>query len=992
MKKALKWIFIILGTIFAIILAAAIIIPMVFKDDIKAAIDKELVKSVNADVVFDIDNFSLSLFKHFPNITAEMKNLGVFNHAPFEGEHLFVVESMEIEINLKEILFGDQLRLKGITLIHPVINVKVLKDGRANYDIAIPSTDTVKTAEPSKFSFGIDHWEIINGNISYDDKSIPYAMTLKGLNHSGSGDFTQDEFDLKTQTKADTVNISFDGTEYLTNKRADIDATILISENVTKYTFKDNSTKINDFAMSFDGWFKMNPKDFGMDINFKSPDNSFKSLLSLVPGMYSQSFQDIETKGDLAFNGFVKGTYSEKQMPAFNVDLKVKDAMFKYPKLPTAVSNIAVDLLLDNKDGIISNTVVDLKKLHLDFGDNPVDAKALITKIYPTNIDANLAAKLNLAELSKMFPLDGLDLKGLFSVNLNAKGVYDSLKKIIPAIDATMALNNGYAKSKDFPLPLEQVQFNSHIKNATGKMAETVIDVKDFAMVMDGEKFTANLTLQNLEDYTWDLAVKGGADIEKMTKIFPLEGMTLAGKVKADIETKGKYSDLKAEKYDRLPTSGTASLKDFKYLTKDLPAVTLQDASMVFDPKKIELQKLNGTIGKSDFHVTGSVLNYLGYVFGKNQVIKGVVNFNSNLFDLNEFMTEPTQPAAADTSKLGVIPVPDNIDFALKSSITTVKMMDLTMTNATGDVLVKDGVADLHNVKFNLLGGGFVVDGTYNAKDLAHPKYNMALTIDNMSIKEAANMSSIVKTYAPVAGLVNGNFSSDFKINGELGQDMMPKLATVNANGLVKIIQASLTQSKLISGITALTKLDDTDQVTLKDVTMAVTITDGKLTVKPFDAKFGNYKTTIAGNTNLEGALDYTLKMDVPAGKLGTQLNGFIAQYGGSKSDPNATIPLTIGLGGKYNNPVPKLLLDDQKKQAQTAVTNAAKEEGTKALEKAVKGTDAEKIVKNLLGKGKKDSTAADTTKSTAPNTVDDAKKKLEDDAKKKIQNLLRRN
>lgn len=990
MKKALKWTFILLGLIVVIIIAAAIIIPVVFKDDIKTAIDKELAKSVNADVVFDVDNFSLSLFRNFPNITAEMKNLGVFNHAPFEGEHLFVVEKMEIEINLREILFGDQLRLKGITLVHPVINIKVLKDGRANYDIAIPSADTVKTSKPSNFSFGIDHWEMVDGNISYDDQSIPYSMTLKVVNHSGSGDFTQDEFDLITSTKADTVTISFDGTEYLSNKRADIDATILISENITKYTFKNNSAKINDFAMSFDGWFKMNPNDFGMDITFKSPDNSFKSLLSLVPGLYTQTFNDIETKGELAFNGFVKGTYSEKQLPAFNLDLKVKDAMFKYPKLPTAISNINLDLLLDNKDGVVQNTIVDLKKLHLDFGNNPVDARALITKFYPTVIDADLAAKLNLAELSKMFPLEGLDLKGIFSVNLAAKGVYDSLKKIIPAIDATMALSNGYAKSKEFPLPLENVQFSSQIKNSSGKMAETLIGVKDFSMLMDGEKFTANLMLQNLVDYTWDLKIKGGADIGKMTKIFPLDGMTLAGKVKADIETKGKYSDLKAEKYDRLPTSGTASLKDFAYRTKDLPAVMLQEASLVFDPKKIELQKLNGTIGKSDFNVTGSVFNYLGYIFGKNQVIKGSVNFNSGLFDLNEFMTESAQPAAADTTKLTVISVPNNIDFLLKSTVKTVKAMDLTLTNAQGDVIVKDGVADLSNLKFNLLGGGFVVNGTYNTKDLAHPKYDFAIKIDNMSIKEAANMSSIVKTYAPVAGLVNGNFSSDFKLNGELGQDMMPKLSTVNAEGVIKIIQAALTESKLISGITSLTKLEDTNQVSLKDALLSFTIKDGKLNVKPFDAKFGSYKTTIAGSTNLEGTLDYTLKMDVPAGKLGSQFNSFVSQYTGAKSDPNTNIPLTIGLGGKYNSPVPKLLMDDQKKQVQTAVTAAAKEEGTKALEKAVKGTDAEKIVNNLLGKSKKDTTASDTTKTT--NTVDDTKKKIEDDAKKKIQNLLRRN
>jgi len=166
--------------------------------------------------------------------------------------------------------------------------------------------------------------------------------------------------------------VRYGGTEYISNKRAAIDATIGISEGYTKYEFKENSAKLNDFALGFDGWFKMNEKDFGMDINFKSPENSFKSLLSLVPGMYSKDFDKVETKGDLSFNGFVKGTYSDKQMPAFNVDLKVKDAMFKYPSLPTAVSNINMDLLIDNKTGVIENTLVDLKKLHLDFGSNPL--------------------------------------------------------------------------------------------------------------------------------------------------------------------------------------------------------------------------------------------------------------------------------------------------------------------------------------------------------------------------------------------------------------------------------------------------------------------------------------------------------------------------------------------------------------------------------------------------------------------------------------------
>lgn len=982
-----KKVFIGLGILLFVLVASALILPVVFKDDIKSAIDKEIAKSVNADVVFDVNNFSLSVFRNFPNMTVQIKELGVFNRAPFEGVPLFVVEQFEVEINLKDILFGDQLRIKGITMVEPLITISVLKDGRANYDITYPSTDAVQptSEEPGTFSFGIDHWEIINGELVYDDQTIPFSTSLRGLNHTGSGNFNESAFDLLTKTQVDSVSVGYDGVEYLTNKKIQLDAIIGISEEYSRFTFKENSTKINDFVMSVEGWFKMNENDYGMDLQFKSPENSFKSLLSLVPGLYTEGFGDIETQGDLMFTGFAKGTYSDTQMPAFNLTLNVNEAMFKYPELPTAISNISMDLLVDNQTGVIENTVIDLKKLHLDFGTNPVDARLLIENLKDYRMDATVKASLNLAELTQMFPLEGLDLKGDFALNANAKGVYDSVKSIIPAIQASMSLADGYVKSSEFPLPLEDLQFSSAIQNATGKMAETLITVKDFSMLMDGEKFTADLILQNLDDYTWDIKAKGGVDLEKITKLFPLKGMTLTGNVKADVQTKGKYSDLEAGRYERMPTSGTASVNNFKYSASDLPyAVTLSQANALFDPGKIELKNTAGTIGKSDFAISGTISNYIGYLFGVNETIRGVMNFNSTILDLNEFMTETEETATAtDTASYGVIPVPQNIDFLLHSDIKTIKMMDYTLSNATGDILVKDGVANLKGIQFNLLGGSFAVNGSYNTKDINHPLYDFGLKIENLSIQQAASSFSIIQTYAPIAGLVNGSFGTDFNLKGELGQDMTPLMNTIDAGGLIKVAQAALSQSKLIAGVTSITKLNDADNVTLKDVVMSATIKEGRLSVKPFNVKFGEYVTNVSGSTGLDGSINYQLKMNVPAGKLGSQFQSFVNQNTGANNTTNE-IPVTIGLGGTYTNPKTTLLMQEQKEQAKEAVTAVAEEKTKQVVDDVLAGDKPKDAINNLLNP-KKDSTQAG--QAAKDSTKTETQKVLED----KIQNLLKK-
>lgn len=969
--KIIKRLLIGLGILLILFVATAIIVPIVFKDDIKAAIDKEIANSVNADVIFNVDNFDLTLFKNFPNATAVISELGVFNRAPFEGVPLFVIESLEIEVNLKDILFGDELRLKGITLIRPQINIQVLEDGRANWDITYPSTDTVTVVEEEggTFSFGIDHWEVVGGDVIYDDKSIPFSMAIKGLNHTGNGDFNETVFDLRTKTLADALSVKFDGIEYISNKQLAADMVLEISEDYSKFTFKENVAKLNDFGLAFDGWFKMNDTSYDMDINYKTEESTFKGLLSLVPGIYSDDFSSIETNGNIAFAGMVKGSYSDNQMPAFNLSVKVDNGMFKYPDLPTAINNINLDLFVDNRDGIIDNTVVDLKKLHLDFGNNPVDARMLIENLKNYKMDGNMKARLNLAELNKMFPMEGLDMKGTFAIDATAKGVYDSIKKIIPAINVAMSLKDGYVKSADFPLPMENMQFTSTVKNSSGKMAETTINVNDLSLLMDGEKFVANIIIQNLDDYNWEIKANGGIDLEKMTKIFPIDGMTLVGKIKADIQTKGKMSDVDAKRYERLATSGTASLENFKFTSKDLPyAVTLSQAQAAFDPKKIELKNTVGTIGKSDFSVDGSVSNYIAFIFSPNETIKGNVVFKSNLLDLNEFMTETEEPATTtEAESFGVIPVPENIDFILHSSLKTVKMMDYTMTNASGDIVVRNGIANLNDLKFNMLGGTFQMTGTYNAKDIEHPKYDMSLKIENLAIQQAASSFSIVKTYAPIAGLVAGDFNTDFKISGELLPTMMPNMATVNGGGLIKVAQAALTQSKLVSGITSLTKLENSDKVTLKDVLMSAAIDNGRLSVQPFDVQFGSYKTTVAGSTGLDGSISYTLKMNVPAGKLGGQLQGFVNQQTGSNNS-TSEIPVTIGVGGTYNDPKTSLVMQEQKQQVKEAVTAVVQEKSKEVVQEALKGTEPKEIVSNLLKGNKPDSTQqkTDSTK-TAP-------------------------
>ena len=1006
-----------IGGLFVLVIVAAIAIPIIFKDDIRSAIEIEIEKNVNADVFFNADLFDITMFRNFPNLTVSLSEFGVINRAPFEGQVLLAVQKFEIEVNLKSVLIDKQMRIKGILLDQPQIYVKVLEDGTANYDIAIASEDTVtqETIEEStsadNMTFGIDRWEIRSAFIEYNDATMPIEAKLTGLTHSGSGDFTLSVFDLKTLTHIDTVAITFDGVNYIDNRSFDADLTLNIDLDQSMYTFKENEIKLNDFALAFDGWVSMPGEDIDMDITYSATDNSFKSLLSLIPAIYTSDFSSINTSGNLSFSGMVKGVFSETSMPAFNLALNVSDAMFQYPDLPTAIRNINLDLRVDNQDGVIDNTVVDLRKMHLDFGNNPVDARVLVKNLKTYPIDAQANAQLDLAELSTMFPMEGIELRGKFNLDLKAKGVYDSINSIIPAIDLRMEMKDGYVKSADFPIPLENIRLSSIVSNPTGKMAETLIRVENFGMKLGEDEIEARMTIQNLDDYAWDVNMNGGLDIGEMMKIFPQEGMTLTGKIMANIKTSGKMSDLDAERYDKLPTSGTISISDFSYTDNEYVTMGfgIKKAVANFDPREIKLNSLIGNMGKTDLDLSGNISNYMNYVL-KDEVIVGRMNFNSQMVDLNEFMNEEVSDesvAPEDTAALEVVQIPGNIDFILAAKMDRILYDDMILDNAKGRIIVKNGVLNLDGFGFDILGGRIVMDGEYDTRNIEKPNFDFVLDINQLSIKESFNTFNTVQTFAPVAKNMTGNYSTKFTISGDLGQDMMPLMNSISGSGLIKIAQAALKDSQVISGITSLTKLSNSDEVSIKDLALSVSIKDGRLSVKPFDIKLGNYKTNISGSTGLEGDLDYVLDMDIPAGEIGSQLNNTLASLTGSAPKDSDVIKLKIGLKGTYDKPRPALIGSGAQAQVQEKVTQAATDEAKKLVSKeltsdpnAQKAVDSlakivedpEAIKKMAEAAQKKIEDSIKTVLAAKQKAIEDSiKKAAVEEAQKKIKDLFKK-
>ena len=867
-----------LAIFFTLIIVSAIVIPIIYKDDIKRTIDEQLEANLNADLLFDIDNFSVSLFSNFPNLTAGIKEFGIVGRAPFAGEVLFAANNFEVEVNLWKLAFGSEISVQGIYLDQPQIFIKVLEDGSANYDVAIsadePSEPTDETS--ADFNFAIDKWEINKGHIIYDDATIPTYVEFTNFDHSGAGNFSLSVFDLNTASKTHLKHLRYDGTEYLAGQEVSLDLIMNMDIDKMKFVFKQNALAVNNFVFGFDGWLAMPGDDIDMDLTFESQNNSFKSLISLIPSMYLSDFSDLKSSGEIKFDGAISGTYNESSMPAFNINLLVDDGMFQYPDLPEAVSNVQLKMLVENIDGNIDNTKIDISTFHMELGNNPVDATLKIANLIDYPIELNASAEINFAEMMQMFPMEGMELKGLLAADLEIIGIYDTLNSTIPA-------------------------------------------------------------------------------------------------------------------------SGKFRLTDFSYVDEEyLPqGMSISNAIASFNPENINLEAFDSKIGQSDFSATGELSNYLNYALKPDAVLSGNLELNSNNILVDEFMTSSEiEEESSEVDSVSMsdedydMSIPTNIDFTMKANLGKIEYDGLLLTDAKGVLVVRDGILDMNNLSTKTLDGEIVFNGSYNTQDPKDPKFDMDLGIKKISIPKSFKAFNTVQKFAPIAENMQGKISTDFKITGDLDKEMMPVTETINGEAILRISEATLKGGSFVTSLSKIISKGGKDEMNLKNIKMDVKITNGAVSVAPFDLIVDSYKSKISGNTSLEGALNYRIETSLPAGELGQQANAALANILGGTQEASSEIKLNLGVTGQYDSPKISIMSSDAKEQVtKAAVTKAvdlvkqntgvdlptSKEELNKeAIEKAKKEAD------QILAQAQKQ---ADQLKAEARKTADDIR------AEAKIQN-----
>lgn len=534
---------------------------------------------------------------------------------------------------------------------------------------------------------------------------------------------------------------------------------------------------------------------------------------------------------------------------------------------------------------------------------------------------------------------EGLKTDGKATLAAWAKGTLKG-DSIVPQFNIAFDVKDAMFRYPSLPMGVDKININAKVENPGGALDATIVDVAPLSFVMAGNPFSVAVKLLTpISNMQFDASAKGKLDLGKIKDVYPLENMALNGVVDADMSISGCMAYIEKEQYDKVKAQGSVRLNNMLLKMENMPDVDIKNSVLTFNPRYLELSRTTVNIGDNDITLNSKFENYMGFAL-KGTTLKGTLDVNSNNFNLNDFMSADTttvaqsSEVATDTVAMGVIYVPENIDFRMQADFKKVLFDNMTFGNMKGELLVKDGKVDMKNLSMNTMGGSVVVNGFYKATEKTEPEFDAGFKLSNIVFAQAYKELNMVQKMAPIFNGLTGSFSGSMKISTKLDETMSPVLQTMSGSGVLSTRDLSLNNVAVIQQVADIINKPSLKDTKVKDLNVEFTINDGRINTKPFSIKMGDCTMNLSGSTGLDQTIDYRGEITLPASV------GKLSQLG--------TVDMTVG--GTFTSP--KVGIDME------------------ALAKKAAAKAAEGAIDKLLG-GKSSGAASDTTKSSAEKKVD---------------------
>lgn len=681
--------------------------------------------------------------------------------------------------------------------------------------------------------------------------------------------------------------------------------------------------------------------DLIFDLSYKVSNSPIENLLPMVPPSYQSYFDGITANGIINIDGTINGIMNDSLMPLFYVGLLFDNCNAQYANIPVKLNEITGNIEIVTDAMTDEQSYVNIKHLAVKTEKSEFEISGIVNQLF-SDIYCNLNSNVNLtlAEFNSMIPadmntkakgnltgevqsaftltqlenmeFDKVDISGQLDFS-NLDVVYDTLwiKSNIANIDFSIPnkdatdTNTSFAKANiktDRLRAGSQNTYSALLKNSyidveTSDIMDTTripniiyqfsfdslcatIDTISGTIIHPEGKMNITPSEHNLLDPHIELALKTanidanmGSDNARMGKI----------NLKADIINDSKQEDIVLQWH---PT-GFFEMKDAHIqsamLTSniDIPMITMDFTPEIFNIKESKL-----IIDHSDFELQGKLTNIHSH-FKNDSLMRGQFSFISDNTDIDQLMAltsgigsqeDSIQTEYTDTTTTGPYMVPKGVDITLTTNIKQATYETDTISDIIGDVIVKNGILTLDDLKLTTPATRIQMTAIYRTPRKNHLYLGLDYHMLDIEIEKLLEMVPDIDSIMSMLRSFKGEGEFHMAIETYLDSLYNLKMSTLRGAASITGNDLVLMDGETFSEIAKTLKFSKKAINKVDSLSAEFTVFKNEVDVYPFLIVIDKYKAVVAGRHNLDMSFDYHISLvesPLPI-KLGVDVKGTI--------------------------------------------------------------------------------------------------------------------
>lgn len=434
MKKIVK----VAAIVVVVFLVILLVAPMLLRGKIADIVKREANEMLVAEL--DFDKLDISLLRHFPHASLDLKRLTLTGTGRFEGDTIVAAQRISVVVDLMSLFGNSGFEVSKVILSSPSVHARKLADGTVNWDVVKPSDAPAEAsdgkspdepAEGSSFSLSVRDFRISDATIRYEDDSTGMRFSTDPLSLRLRGDLSAGHTSLDLNLSARELYFVSGGIPMLSGAEAEFDAEIDADLTNGRYTLSNNTLRLNAIRMGLDGWVETHNSGLSLDLTAGCDKVEFKDVLSLIPAFYTREFKGLSAGGALSMSLWARGDLTDTALPAFEMKAAVADGSFQYASLPKAVTGINIDASVSNPGGTMDRTQIDLPRFELQMAGNSVSATFHAENLVSDPaFSLSATGRVDLGAVKEVYPLDKeIDLDGQIASNIHVSGRMSDIEK-----------------------------------------------------------------------------------------------------------------------------------------------------------------------------------------------------------------------------------------------------------------------------------------------------------------------------------------------------------------------------------------------------------------------------------------------------------------------------------------------------------------------------------------------------------------------------------